>query len=314
MDHADVPPKPARPPAIPPTSPQHPDHAEHSDHAGPGHSGHPGAGPGAPAGPGPGATPGAGRRRPPRTALIAGALAAAVVVALLLAHAVDGGDGDPDAPHHGAATARLTGADGFPGDAAGLVVLDGVSGRVQVTADRDAHEVTGSFHRQDGAFASLRGTLAHDPSSGTDALTVHCADASGTEEPCAGDLYLTVPPRTGLRLRQTSGETTLSGLGGDVSVDASSVRLSTFGLHPAHAAVTVFSGSADLGFTGAPTSLDLHATSASVALRLPRTADGYAVTTAAASADVQVGVERDPAAAHHVALTVTSASLSVQNT
>lgn len=236
----------------------------------------------------------------------------AVVLALLLAHVIDGGDGDTDARRRGG-TARLTGANGFPGDAAGLVVLDGVSGRVQVTADPDVHEVTGTFHRQDGAFASLRGTLAHDPASGADALAVHCADAAGTEQPCAGDLDLTVPARTGLRLRQTSGQAALSGLGGDVSVDASSIQLSTSGLHPAHATVTVVSGSADLGFTGAPTDLDLHATSASVALRLPRTAGGYAVTTAATSADVQVGVERNPAAGRRVALTVTSGSLSVQN-
>lgn len=247
--------------------------------------------------------------------MITGGLAVAVLLAALVVHGADSGGGD-GRPRADAGTARLGGdtvPDGFGADDAGLVVLDGVSGRIQVTADPDAHNVTGSFHRQDGAYAGLRGTLARDPVSGRDALTVRCTDAAGTQQPCAGDLDLTVPARTGLRLRQTSGETTLSGLGGDLTVDASSVQLSTSGLHPAHAAVTVVSGSADLGFDGAPADLDLHATSASVALRLPRTDGGYAVTTAASSADVQVGVERNPAAGRHVALSVTSGSLSVRN-
>jgi hypothetical protein len=252
-----------------------------------------------------------------RPVLIAGSLAAAVLVTGLLVHAADSGDDDGDGhPRGDAATAPLgagTGTDGFHAADTRLVVLDGVSGRIQVTADPGAHEVTGSFHRQDGQFAALRGTVAHDQVSGTDALTVRCTDASGTQQPCAGDLDLTVPASTGLRLRQTSGETTLSGLGGDLDVDASSVQLTMSGLHPAHAAVTVVSGSADLGFSGAPSDLDLHATSASVALRLPRTEGGYAVTTAASSANVQVGVERNPAAGRRVALSVTSGSLSVQS-
>jgi hypothetical protein len=172
--------------------------------------------------------------------------------------------------------------------------------------------MTARFRRQDGAAAALRATRGHDPASGDESLTVRCADGSGAVVACAGDLDLTVPARTGLRLRQTSGETALTGLGGDLSVAASSVHLTTTGLRPAHAEVTVVSGSADLGFAAAPADLDVHATSASVAVRLPRAAGGYAVTTAAESADVRVGVERDPAAGHRVALSVTSGSLSVR--
>ena len=195
----------------------------------------------------------------------------------------------------------------------GTVVLDGVSGTVQVSADPDAREVTGSFHRADGRAAVVRGEAVDDPVAGGRALSVRCEDESGGREPCAGDLVLTVPEDTGLRLRQTSGVAVIQGLGGDLSLEASSIRLTTRDLRSSHAEMTVVSGSADIGFAGAPADLDLHASSASVAVRLPRIDDGYAVTTSAASADVQVMVARGPSASHRVALTVASGSLSVQN-
>lgn len=236
-----------------------------------------------------------------RTALLAGASAVALVVVLALT--LDGGHGG-----HGGGFGDAPGRGAFRAADVGTVVLDGVSGTVRVTADNDAREVTGSFHRPDGRAAALRGST-----SDGGVLTLNCPDDEGRPQPCAGALTLVLPAHTGLRIRQTSGEAEIVGLAGDVDLDASSIRLTTRDLRPAHAAVTVVSGSADLGFSAAPADLDVHATSASVAVRLPTTRDGYAVTTAGASADVQVGVTRDPAAAHHVALTVTSGSLSVQN-
>lgn len=234
--------------------------------------------------------PGApGRRR--RTLLVAGVSAVVLGVVLALVLADDSGDGFPD----------LRAGD------VGTVVLDGVSGTVRVTADPGARAVTGSFHRPDGRSAALRGSTTDGG-----VLTLDCPDGDGNPRPCAGDLALVLPPHTGLRLRQTSGEAVIDGLGGDLTLDASSIRLTTRGLRPAHASVTVASGSADLGFSAAPSALDVHATSASVAVRLPPTEGGYAVTTAAASADVRVGVPRNPAAAHRVSLTVTSGSLSVE--
>ncbi|MGW5349217.1 hypothetical protein ACWERV_01695 [Streptomyces sp. NPDC004031] len=243
------------------------------------------------------------RRRPAkRTLLLAGA--AAVVLGVVLALTLGGGDGGDG----GSADGPGRPLPGLRADDVRTVVLDGVSGTVRITADPGARAVTGSFHRPDGHPAALRGSTSHDR-----VLTLNCPDDDGRPQPCAGDLALVLPAHTGLRIRQTSGEAELDGLGGDLDLDASSIRLTTRDLRPAHAAVTVVSGSADLGFSAAPAGLDVHATSASVAVRLPRTEDGYAVTTAAASADVRVGVPRDPAAAHRVALTVTSGSLSVDN-
>jgi hypothetical protein len=217
--------------------------------------------------------------------------------------------------HHGPAGAAGPGTAGRPAHpadfhtgGADLLVLDGVSGRIRVTADADAGGVSGTFARGDGAPARV--TARTSLGSGGRTVTVVCADGAGTEAPCAGDLTVTVPGRTGLRLRQTSGETTLAGLGGRLDVTVASDRLAASGLRPRQADFAVTSGSADVGFTDAPDRLGVNAASASVALRVPP-AGGYAVTSAATSADVRVEVPRHDGGPHAIALRVVSGSLAV---
>ncbi|MFF7154336.1 hypothetical protein [Streptomyces sp. NPDC008139] len=218
------------------------------------------------------------------------------------------GSTDPDA------TARLH------ADTADLLVLEGVSGRVRITADASAHTVSGTYHRPDGGTARVRGVV--DDAAGLRTLTLVCGTdtgddgggyvGGGTAGSCDGDLTLTVPEKTGLRLRQTSGETLLEGLGGRLTVNVASDRLTTHALHPSHADFAVTSSSADLGFSAPPDTLAVVTTSASTAVRLPvPSGDAYAVTTAATSADVQVKVPNRDGAAHRVALTVHSGSLAV---
>ncbi|MFJ1588449.1 hypothetical protein ACIOC1_34625 [Streptomyces sp. NPDC088197] len=218
------------------------------------------------------------------------------------------GSTDPDA------TARLH------ADAADLLVLEGVSGRVRITADASAHTVSGTYHRPDGGAARVRGVV--DDAAGLRTLTLVCGTDTGDDDggdvggdtagSCDGDLTLTVPEKTGLRLRQTSGETLLEGLGGRLTVNVASDRLTAHALHPSHADFAVTSSSADLGFSLAPDTLAVVTTSASTAVRLPvPSGDAYAVTTAATSADVQVKVPNRDGAAHRVALTVHSGSLAV---
>ncbi|MFJ4410950.1 hypothetical protein [Streptomyces sp. NPDC088910] len=226
------------------------------------------------------------------------------------------GSTDPDA------TARLH------ADAADLLVLEGVSGRVRITADASAHTVSGTYHRPDGGTARVRGVV--DDAAGLRTLTLVCGTDTGddggdddggdvggdvggdTAGSCDGDLTLTVPEKTGLRLRQTSGETLLEGLGGRLTVNVASDRLTAHALHASHADFAVTSSSADLGFSAPPDTLAVVTTSASTAVRLPvPSGDAYAVTTAATSADVQVKVPNRDGAAHRVALTVHSGSLAV---
>ncbi|MFC4031176.1 hypothetical protein ACFO3J_06780 [Streptomyces polygonati] len=260
-------------------------------------------------------------RRPARPAVLAGALlvALAVIVTLVLT-TDDGHHGGPPGPAGLGLGARGFAAGpgdptatGFRADDTDLVVLDGVSGRIQVTADPDAHTVTGGFRRADGVPALIRSTAT--PSPGTDGarvLTLACGDPDGAGIPCAGDLTLTVPEHTGLRLRQTSGETVLTGIGGELTVAVASDRFTAQGLHPSRADVTLTSGSADLGFTDPPEALTVRATSAAMTLRLPAAAgDGYAVTTAATSADVRIQVPRRADAPHRVSLQVLSGSLAL---
>ncbi|MCZ4119883.1 DUF4097 family beta strand repeat-containing protein [Streptomyces sp. H39-S7] len=253
-----------------------------------------------------------GGRPSRRTALVAAAVLAAVVT-LTVVLATSGHD-----RHHSSASTGLPAARGsvdgaaFHGPDADLLVLDGVSGRVQVTADPGATTVTGIFTGADPArHSTVRTDL--DAAFGTRALTVRCAVDGGPYAPCAGELRLTVPSHTGLRLRQTSGDTVLTGLGGDLTVVTTSDHLTATGLHSRRASVTVTSGSADVAFTAAPDRLTAQITSASAVLRVPVTGanDGYAVTSSATSANVQVAVPRRDGSPHEVVVQAISASASV---
>jgi hypothetical protein len=243
--------------------------------------------------------------RPLRPAVAAGALLTVLAVALVLA-LTSGGTGGFDRP--GLLPAHGAGGGIHAGDP-DLVVLDGVSGRVRVSADSGAHGVSGTFVDADGH--GLRVRTQSGSTAGRDTLTVRCADAAGAAAPCAGDLALTLPAHTGLRLRQTSGETDLTGIGGPLDVTTASDRLTAVALHCAGARFRVTSGSADVGFSGAPGALSVQATSASMTLRLPADGAGYAVSSAATSANVSVQVPQDGAAAHHVSLQVASGSLAL---
>ncbi|MEU6851068.1 hypothetical protein ABZ901_14195 [Actinacidiphila alni] len=246
------------------------------------------------------------------------AIAVAVVVTLVITghardHAARPGRDDPPksaAPAVAGATAA------FRADAPDQVVLDGVSGRVRVSADPDADRISVTYRRTDGGVAHTRGAVTD--TDGLRTLTVLCGtddrgDGAGrTTGACDGDLTLVVPERTGLRLRQTSGETDLEGLGGRLSVDAASDRLTAHALHPSRATFVLTSGSADIAFATPPASLAVRMTSASTALRLPAGAgDTYAVSTSATSADVRVTVPTASDAPHRVSLDVLSGSLAV---
>jgi hypothetical protein len=250
-----------------------------------------------------------------RTVLLAGAgaVALAVVLGLVLTghgtrHDAAGPPGAAPLGRDGAVSAgdRLAFRAGSPG----TVVLDGVSGRIDVRADAGADQVTGTFRPADGS-PGVHGRLvaAGDDAPGG-ALTVRCAGDAGGTVPCAGDLTLTLPEHTGLRLRQTSGETVLTGLGGELSVTTASDRLTATGLRPARADFAVTSGSADVTFAGAPDTLTVQETSASATVRLPAH-DSYAVSTSSASADVQVRLPQNAGAPHLVSLQVDSGSLQV---
>jgi hypothetical protein len=243
----------------------------------------------------------------PLIALLVVALAVIAAVVLTGHGTRHGSAGASGAAGPGAAGAAAHSAVFHAGDA-DLLVLDGVSGRVRVTADAGAGGVSGTFARGDGGPVHV--SARTDVAAGLRTVTVLCADGAGNATACAGDLTVTVPARTGLRLRQTSGETTLAGLGGKLAVTVASDRLAASGLRPRQADLAITSGSADVGFSTAPDRLGVHATSASVALRVPP-AGGYAVTSTAASADVRVQVPREDGSSHAVALHVVSGSLAV---
>jgi hypothetical protein len=241
--------------------------------------------------------PGGSSSRPTVRRVLLGLLAVAVV-AVLVVVLTGRGDGGPPESYT------------FPVAGKGAVVLDGVSGRVHVTADPGARDVTARFQRADGRPALVNAVAVENATTGADMITLTCEE-HGSQVPCTGDLSLVLPEHTALRLGQTSGETVLTGLGGEVDVTASSVRLTADGLRSAHARFAVTSGSAAISMAAAPRDFALTETSASVRVDLPRSPDGYSVTTTADSASTQVDVPDDPASTHRLSLTVTSGSLSL---
>ncbi|MFC5907691.1 DUF4097 family beta strand repeat-containing protein [Streptacidiphilus monticola] len=167
-------------------------------------------------------------------------------------------------------------------------------------------ELSGSFRPAEGspvAHVQLRG--------GDGSVSLVCADAEGTTVACQGDLALEVPARTAVRLRLVSGQAQLQSLSGALNIDASSARIVATDLRTDDVALSAMSGSADLSFSAAPRSLRVTEQSASVALRVPTTPDGYAVTTQQASASVAVQVAQNAASSHVVRLQVASGSLAL---
>ncbi|WP_433887913.1 hypothetical protein [Streptomyces sp. CA-111067] len=266
--------------------------------------------------------PGRPGRRPVRPAVLVCVLlvALAVVATVILtghghAHHGGGAAGEPGRAGLGGLGPGSADPAAFRAGDADLLVLDGVSGRIRVTADSAADTVSGTFHRDGGPAAEVRGSV--DQAAGLRTVTLRCTSGGSDDPgdaggPCAGDLTVTLPAHTGLRLRQTSGETVLTGLSGVLDVSVASDRLTATALRPSHADIAVTSGSADLGFAAAPDTLALQETSASTALRLPAAAgDAYAVSSTATSADVRIQVPRQAGAAHRVSLDVRSGSLAV---
>jgi hypothetical protein len=228
---------------------------------------------------------------------------AAAVAAMLLAALLD-------QPHSSTAPLGSVGAapaGTFHSPDADLVILDGVSGTVSITAEPTAHSVTGVFTAAQGAQHSVM-----TPHLDTrHQLTLLCTVAT-VPAPCAGALAITVPQHTALRLRQTSGETDLQGIGGDLSVTVASDRLTAAGLRSPTAAFAVISSSADLQFALPPDQLSAQVSSSSTTVGLPVSGgDTYAVTMSAASADVQVQVPQDAGSAHRVGITTVSGSVDL---
>lgn len=235
-----------------------------------------------------------GRRRRWRTAALVAALA--VVAASVLVVAGRSADDGP-----GGSFVSL------PGPHA--LLLDGVSGRLEITGGRGPTAVAEYLPEGSGAA----GRVGFGPADGDGAVPVGCADGGGPFGPCHGLLRLTVPDGTALTVRQESGEIALSGVRGDLALSLASVRCTAVGLRPRRASVAVRSGSADLAFAAAPQALTVESTSASTVLRLPSGGpdDGYAFESDAVSADVRIGLPSRPDSGRSVRLRTVSASVAV---
>ncbi|RKE22974.1 hypothetical protein [Streptomyces sp. TLI_171] len=233
-------------------------------------------------------------------------MAVAVVLAVAAVCATVVADRDTARPAPAWATRTVRSGPQLLADGPRTLLVDNVSGRVEITGSPTSR-VTAEYLPTAGAtFDAV--TLDAVTAEGTTRVT--CAPAAADPAPrCDGLLRLGVPAGADLVVRQESGEIALSGLRGDLTLSLASVRCTAVDLRPARASVSVRSGSADLGFAGAPDDLSVDSTSASLTLRLP--SDAYAFTSEQTSADVRIGLPSSPDSAHRVRLHTVSASVAV---
>lgn len=189
------------------------------------------------------------------------------------------------------------------------VDLDGFNGRVTIAVG-DGSQVTASAQPVDGHAAP---SMAFRMDTVTGHLSLTCSGpgvALGTI-PCPATTYnVLVPPRMAVSLREDSGQATLVGLSGPISITASSADTTAQSLRTDDFTASIISGTLDATFASAPTRIAVTVTSAQANLRLPDTT-AYAVQQHAVSADIQIAVPQSATSTHVIQATATSGEINL---
>jgi hypothetical protein len=286
----------------------------------------PGKPPGGPPEPGgsPGTAPPRGRRArwwSRRTLIIAVALL--VVLAAGVATGVSvGGSGLASAPAAGPSaapdgpvgTVRPAGSAAaevgqtsrpvsVTGTGVGTVDFDGVAGQLTVTAGSGPVRLTGMLN---WTGQPPRTSVRRDRSGRVLQLSYQCAPAS----PCSGDYRLMVPAGTTLAVRQPSGQVTLSGLSGSLTITAASADVVARHLRTADLRAAITAGQLTASFDTPPTSVQVVLTRAQATVRLPG-AVHYRISQQVSSGSVDVRVPRSSSAGRTIVATVNDSQLTL---
>lgn len=142
----------------------------------------------------------------------------------------------------------------------------------------------------------------------------HGAGAGGTSAAAvacpAADYGVSVPAGMGVKLDELSGQASLTGLSGPVSITATSADTTAQDLRTAEFTAAVTSGTLDASFATAPAHVAVSATSAHATLRLPGSVH-YDVARQAVSADIEVGVPESDTSPYQVQAVATSGEISL---
>ena len=184
-----------------------------------------------------------------------------------------------------------------------LIIAPGPAARVTVTTSGASPNAASPYFRLDASAHTL--VLAcsdqHPAGAAPAASVVACP---------AADYDLSVPAGMGVKLDEQSGQASLSGLSGPVSITATSADTTAQDLHTAEFTAAVTSGTLDAGFATAPAHVAVSVTSAHATLRLPGTV-GYDVVKQAVSADIEVGVPESDTSQYVVQAVATSGEISL---
>ena len=196
-------------------------------------------------------------------------------------------------------------------DAAGVrsVDLDSFNGRVTVAVG-DGSRVTASAQPVDGHGApSLAFRL--DTATGHLVLTCSGPGAAPGAIPCPATTYsVLVPPRVAVSLREDSGQATLVGLSGPITITASSADTTAQALRTDDFTASIISGTLDATFASPPAHIAVTVTSAQASLRLPDST-AYDVQQQAVSANIQIEVPQSATSTHTIQATATSGEISL---
>lgn len=210
----------------------------------------------------------------------------------------------------------------FPGSITALD-LDLEAGSATITGGSE-NAVT---VRQDLNWTLRRPQVQQTVSGHTLRISVHCPAVLGIGQPgCGAALEIRVPPATAVTARITSGQTTVTGLSGDLSLRAtsgevdlnkvsgriaakvSSGRIAGTNLTSANVRAEVNSGEVALGFATAPDDVTLISSSGSISANLPP--DTHYNLTTHGKADFDPGLV-DPQSPHTLRVSAGSGSATL---
>ena len=235
-----------------------------------------------------------------RTLLVFGAIIAAVLIIGALGAVLgsvarhSSGSGSNSGGPGGTGTAAIT----IPANGVSVVQLDGVAGKVTVnTASTSSISISAGSP-----------ILVHELDNATHTLDLTCS-ASGGDCP-ASTFTVTIPQHVGLTLHEVSGQASLNGISGPVSITANAANTTATGLTATDFTAVITNGELDAAFTGVPRRVSVSVISSQATLHLPGSAQ-YAVDEQIISGNASVQVPRVASSPNVVEANVTSGAITL---
>ena len=140
---------------------------------------------------------------------------------------------------------------------------------------------------------------SHSILGGQLALTYVCSPRVINSNVCSVDYVIKVPRQTAVQIGGNVGDTTLTGLAGQLTATSNAGDIDGTGLTGGVVTARASAGAIILRFTEPPRTVEAQARVGAVEVRLPE-GTSYAVDAGSRVGDVDVTVQRDPGSDHHI--------------